>query len=265
MVESEIKNVPGSDREMKQFLDEKAEFYNCPRFIDTDPIQVPHQFTEKEDIEISAFLSATIAWGQRCTIINNALRLVKLMENRPFDFIMNFGEDDLNIFNDFKHRTFNSIDVKYFMASLRNIYLCHGGLQNVFEEKYLETGSIRESIIGFRKIFFETPFPQRTLKHISNVEKSASAKRINMFLRWMVRNDTHGVDFGLWKGISAASLYIPLDLHTGNMGRKLGLLQRKMNDWNAVEELTLQLRKFDPDDPVKYDFALFGLGIFEKF
>jgi uncharacterized protein (TIGR02757 family) len=187
------------------------------------------------------------------------------MDNCPFDFIMNSKLSDLEIFNDFKHRTFNAIDVKYFMISLKNIYLNHGGLQPVFEAKYSETVSIPDSIVCFRKVFFELPHPHRTLKHISNLEKSAAAKRINMFLRWMVRKDQRGVDFGIWNHISPASLYIPLDLHTGNVGRKLGLLNRNVNDWKAVEELTIQLRKFDAADPVKYDFALFGLGIFEKF
>ncbi|MBN2350828.1 MAG: TIGR02757 family protein, partial [Bacteroidales bacterium] len=248
--------------DLKKFLDQKYEFYNQPGFITSDPVQIPHRFSRKEDIEISAFLTAIIAWGQRKTIINNATRLMFLMDNHPHDFIVNANEKDFEIFLDFKHRTFNGDDAVYFLSSLKNLYLYHGGPGTFFEKKYRETGEIRNCLIEFRKIFFELPHLPRSEKHIANIQKKASAKRLNMFLRWMVRKDNGGVDFGLWN-IPASALYIPLDIHTGTVARKLGLLTRKQDDWNAVEELTNNLRVFDPKDPVKYDFALFGLGAFE--
>lgn len=251
--------------ELKDFLDEKAQKYNHPDFINTDPIQIPHLFTDKNDIEISGFLAASIAWGQRVTIINNLHKLISLMDHAPSEFILNYREQDLNRFKYFKHRTFNGDDCIFFIRSLRNIYQNHGGLGNLFQNLYSYENDIFNNLSQFRKVFFEIPHPDRTGKHISNVLKGASAKRLNMFLRWMVRKDNLGVDFGLWPEIAMADLYIPLDLHTGNVARKLGLLKRKQNDWKAVEELTLNLRKFDAADPVKYDFALFGLGVFEKF
>lgn len=250
--------------ELKDFLDEKAAKYNRPDFISTDPIQVPKQFSRKENIEIAALLTATISWGNRPAIIKNALRLMKLMDNRPFDFIQESSSSDLSALSSFVHRTFNGNDCIYFVRSLKNIYQNHGGLQQVFETGFQNGHSIKSSLAHFHKIFFEIP-GERTRKHIANVEKNASAKRLNMFLRWMVRSDNHGVDFGLWKGIPASALMLPLDVHTGNTARKLGLLKRKQNDWKAVEEVMETLRRFDPTDPVKYDFALFGLGIFEKF
>ena len=253
------------NQELYNFLEDKYNYYNRPEFISSDPVQVPHHFKEKEDIEISGFLAATIAWGQRKTIIDNALRLMRMMDNRPYHFILNASDDDLSDFFSFKHRTFNGIDIIYFIQSLRNIYRNHHGMEKVFSDGYLKNKNIREAIIHFRKFFFELPHPDRTGKHVADPGKNASAKRINMFLRWMVRSDGKGVDFGIWENIDSADLYIPLDIHTGNVAQKLGLLTRKQNDWQAVKELTDNLRLFDEHDPVKYDFALFGLGAFEKF
>ncbi len=253
------------NQELRDFLEEKYSYYNCQEFILSDPVQIPHLFDSKEDIEISGFLAATIAWGQRKTIISNALRLIGMMGNRPHHFILNAAEEDYDEFLSFKHRTFNGIDTVYFLQSLQNIYQNHGGLERVFLQGYEVNKNIREAIIYFRKVFFELPYPSRTGKHVADPGKNASAKRINMFLRWMVRCDNRGVDFGLWKNIAPAHLFIPLDVHTGSVAIKLGLLHRKQNDWLAVEELTGNLRKFDDCDPIKYDFALFGLGAFEKF
>ncbi len=249
---------------MKDFLDEKVELYNRPAFIEEDPVSIPHLFSRREDIEISGLLSAVIAWGQRKTILGNARKLMQWMDFAPFDFITGFSEKDLHPFRNFVHRTFNDSDCIAFLVALKNIYLGKKGLENLFKT---DPGhpSLKESISRFREVFFETPHEPRTEKHLADPMRNASAKRLNMFLRWMVRKDNKGVDFGIWKGISQADLMCPLDLHTGNVARKLGLLHRRQSDWKAVEELTGQLRKFDPDDPVKYDFALFGLGIYERF
>jgi uncharacterized protein (TIGR02757 family) len=249
-------------QEIYQLLEEKYNQFNRKLFIESDPISIPHLFSKKEDVEIAAFLSATIAWGQRATIIKNANQLVSLMDMEPYDFILNHTEKDLERFNNFKHRTFNTIDICYFIKSLQNIYTKHNGLESVFA---LNPNDIQQSIGNFKHIFFEIKHPQRTTKHVSDPLKNSSAKRINMFLRWMVRNDNRGVDFGLWNSINAKNLMCPLDVHSGNVARKLGLLQRTQNDWKAVEELTSNLRNFDKNDPIKYDFSLFGLGVFEKF
>ncbi len=245
---------------LKELLDEKYFLYNRPDFIENDPIQIPKSFEEKEDIEIAGFISASIAWGKRKSIINNAKKWIKYMDDAPYDFVLNHRETDLNKLRDFKHRTFNGIDAVFFMQSLQNIYKNHGGLEKVFIKGYKQEKQIFSAIDYFRQIFFEIPFPERTGKHISNVRKKSAAKRINMFLRWMVRKDKSGVDFGLWN-LPISALMIPLDVHTGNISRSLGLLTRKQNDWPAVEELTQNLRQFDPNDPVKYDFALFGMGV----
>jgi uncharacterized protein (TIGR02757 family) len=251
--------------DIHSFLDQKYHSFNHPNFIETDPIQVPALFTTKENIEIAGFLAATLAWGQRPTIIRNALNLVRLMNNDPIEFLLHTSEDELEMFLSFKHRTFNGIDCIYFLKALKNIYQNHGGLEQVFTMGYQNGNSIFSALVYFRKVFFELDHLHRTEKHISNVEKGASAKRLNMYLRWMVRSDQAEVDFGLWKQIPSSALMLPLDLHTGNVSRKLGLLTRTQNDWKAVEEITSRLREFDPLDPIKYDFALFGLGAFEKF
>jgi len=250
--------------ELKDFLDAKVIQYEHPKFLESDPLQVPHRFSKKEDIEISAFLTATIAWGNRKSIINNAYRLMELLGNAPHDFVMNFQEHDLEKLSDFVHRTFNGEDLAYFVRGLNNSYKNHGGLEAVFA-KNAEKDSMQSAISSFKQIFFEIPHPKRTTKHVSDPVKGSAAKRINMFLRWMVRKNTKEVDFGLWKSIATNQLSCPLDIHSGNVARKLKLLKRKQNDAKALAELDKNLRKLDPIDPVKYDFALFGLGVFEKF
>jgi uncharacterized protein (TIGR02757 family) len=253
-----------SKPELKSFLEEKYLQYNTKNFIDSDPIRVPHTFSQKNDIEISSFLTSIISWGNRKIIIRNAFKLMELMDNAPHDFIINHEEKELEIFNSFVHRTFNSTDLKYFITSLKNIYINHGGLEKVLSSN-LENQSTQKSIHILKKIFFQLPHQNRTRKHIADPLNGSSAKRINMFLRWMVRTDPNGVDFGIWKNIPIAYLSIPLDVHTGNISRKLGLLTRKQNDAKALQELDINLRKLDPLDPVKYDYALFGLGVFESF
>jgi uncharacterized protein (TIGR02757 family) len=250
--------------ELKEFLDEKVDLYNNPKFIESDPIQIPHQFSLKEDIEIAAFLSATIAWGNRKMIINNAQKLMNLIGNSPYDFVMSHSENDLETLQNFVHRTFNNLDLVTFVKGLNHIYTNHNGLEAVFA-KNQEALSMQKSISEFKKIFFEIEHQNRTQKHISDPMNNSAAKRINMFLRWMVRNDNKGVDFGIWKTISTASLSCPLDVHSGNVARKLELLTRKQNDAKALLELDTNLRNLDKNDPTKYDFALFGLGVFEKF
>ena len=254
-----------SSENIKSFLDEKIQLFNRAEFIETDPIKVPAFFTTKENIEIAGFLAATLAWGQRPTIIRNAMKLMALMQNDPIEFLQNSSEEDWAVFQSFKHRTFNGTDCIYFLKSLKNIYQNHGGLEQVFTDGFLNGNSIFSALVYFRKVFFELEHERRTEKHVSDVEKGAAAKRLNMYLRWMVRNDTSNVDFALWKQIPSSALMLPLDVHTGNVARKLGLLTRTQNDWRAVEEITAKLREFDPEDPIKYDFALFGLGVFEKF
>lgn len=249
---------------LKGFLDEKVSLYNNPAFIESDPIQIPHLFLQKEDREIAGFLIATIAWGNRKSIINNGYRLLHLMGNSPYDFVMDFSEKDFEPLSSFVHRTFTGDDLIYFILSLQNIYKNHRGLENVFTANAQKT-SVQESIHLFKKVFFELPHLLRTEKHVSDPLKNSAAKRINMFLRWMVRKDKAGVDFGIWNGISPAQLSCPLDVHSGNIARKLGLLKRKQNDHKAVLELDSKLKILDPEDPVKYDFALFGLGVFEDF
>jgi len=250
--------------ELKEFLDAKVLEYNHPKFLEDDPLQIPHRFNRKEDIEISAFLTATIAWGNRKSIINNATKLMELMGNTPYDFVMNHSEDDLERLSPFVHRTFNGIDLGYFVSSLQNIYKNHGGLESVFTEHQAKD-SMQPAISKFKEVFFELPHQTRTQKHVSDPNKGSAAKRINMFLRWMVRDNETGVDFGLWKNIDPAKLSCPLDVHSGNVARKLKLLKRKQNDAKALLELDKNLRKLDATDPVKYDFALFGLGVFERF
>jgi len=250
--------------EMREFLNEKVQAYNRPDFIELDPIQIPHLYRDKEDIEIAGFLAATIAWGNRVSIIKSAQKMMDLMGNSPYDFVLNHREKHLERFDGFVHRTFSSTDFLYFIYALKYLYQKKDGLEGVFAEHQSAT-SLQEAIHHLKKEFFSLPHPARTLKHLPDPLKGSAAKRINMFLRWMVRNDHAGVDFGLWKSISPSKLSCPLDVHTGTIARKLGLLKRKQNDARAVNELDLVLRSFDPEDPVKYDFALFSLGASEKF
>ncbi|TYA59081.1 TIGR02757 family protein [Formosa maritima] len=250
--------------ELKEFLDSKVKQYNHPDFIETDPIQIPHLFNKKEDIEISGFLTATIAWGNRKSIINNANRMMQLLEHSPYDFVKNHQEKDLEALLPFVHRTFNGTDFITFIKALQHICNNHQGLESVFVDG-LKDGSLQNSIHHFKKVFFEIEHLPRTQKHVSDPLKNSAAKRLNMMLRWFVRNDNTGVDFGIWKNISPSQLSCPLDVHSGNVARKLGLLKRKQNDAKALQELDNSLRKLDSEDPVKYDFALFGLGVFEGF
>lgn len=246
-----------NSEDLKVFLDEKYLQYNQSDFILDDPIQLPHQFTQKEDIEIIAFIVSTIAWGNRKAIIKSGQKLIQLLQESPYEFVMNYQGELLP----FVHRTFNAEDLQFFLLSLQNIYQKHGGLENAFALHKGQSG-VKQRIINFRQLFLEIPHEKRSEKHLSSPEKGSSAKRINMFLRWMVRNDGRGVDFGIWKNISPAELYLPLDVHTGNISRQLGLLSRPQDDWKALDELMFHLQKFDPNDPVKYDFALFGLGVY---
>ncbi len=250
--------------ELKEFLDEKVVLYNNPKFIESDPIQIPHQFSLKEDIEIAGFLTATIAWGNRKMIIKNASKMMELLGNSPFDFVMNHQEKDIEAFKGFVHRTFNADDFTFFIKALQNIYRNHNGLESILLVTD-KSNTYKNSIHHFKKTFFELPHQIRTQKHVSDPLKNSASKRINMFLRWVVRENKTGVDFGIWKKHNPAHLHCPLDVHTGNVARKLGILTRKQNDWKAIQELDITLRDFDKNDPVKYDFALFGLGVFEKF
>ena len=251
-----------NQKELKSFLDQKTQEYESIGFISNDPIQIPHQFSKKEDIEIAGFLSATVSWGNRVSILNSASRIIDMMDHSPHEFILNHKEKDFKKLKGFVHRTFNEQDLLYFFKSLKNIYQKYGGLEKLFSSNKIP---LQKRIHHFKKIFFELNHLRRTEKHVSDPLKGSAAKRINMFLRWMVRSNQKGVDFGIWKSISSSDLSLPLDIHTGGVARKLGLLKRKQNDAKALLELDTKLRKFDPIDPVRYDFALFGLGAFEKF
>ena len=250
--------------ELKEFLDEKVDKYNTIDFIGSDPISVPHRYTKKEDIEIAGLLAATIAWGNRKMIVKNGHRMLDLIGESPYDFVMSHKKFQLERFEGYVHRTFNEIDLVYFITALKHIYKNKGGLENVFNAQLTEN-SLQPSIHYFKQVFFEIKHPVRTTKHISDPFKGSAAKKINMYLRWLVRKDNKGVDFGIWNTLKPAQLSCPLDVHSGNVARKLGLLSRTQNDAKAVEELDANLRLLDSADPVKYDFALFGLGIFENF
>ncbi|TPN88699.1 TIGR02757 family protein [Aquimarina algicola] len=250
--------------ELKDFLDEKAAFYENPKFIETDPVQIPHLFTQKEDIEIAGFLTATISWGNRKSILTNAHKLMSILGDSPYDFIMTHPKIEPEDLNDFVHRTFNTHDLAYFITGLHRLYTKYGDMESFFTQ-FKSENSLQNAIHHFKREFFVLPHLSRTEKHISDPQKKSAAKRINMFLRWMVRNPKAGVDLGIWKTLSPSQLSCPLDVHSGNVARKLKILNRKQNDSVALLELDTALRKLDPNDPVKYDYALFGLGVFEKF
>ncbi|WKV10688.1 TIGR02757 family protein [Marivirga harenae] len=253
--------------EVRSLLDEKYDLYNRPDFIAEDPVSIPHLFTKKQDIEISAFFASILAWGQRKTIINKCKELMTMMGNSPHEFIMHHSENDLKDLMHFKHRTFNDIDTLYFIHFFKAFYQKHDSLEEAFLlGRSTENEFIKESLIAFHHFFFASEIaPQRTRKHIATPERKSACKRINMYLRWMVRQDDRGVDFGIWNNIKTADLICPCDLHVDRVARKLGLIQRKQTDWQTAEELTAGLRKMDSNDPVKYDFALFGLGVMEGF
>jgi len=253
---------------IKAFLDSKVIQYNHPNFIPNDPVSIPHLFTQKQDIEIMGLWASVLAWGQRVTIINKCHELIKLMDGTPYDFIMNHEETDLKKLLKFKHRTFNDVDTLYFISFFKYHYQNHASLEAAFIPAGSITGEnvVEQSLNYFRSYFFSLPdYPHRTRKHISSPSQKSTCKRLNMFLRWMVRKDNHGVDFGIWKQIKTSDLICPCDLHVDRVARKLNLITRKQTDWQTAIELTDRLREFDPKDPVKYDFALFGLGIEEKF
>lgn len=251
-------------KDLKDFLDEKVDKYNRLDFIESDPISIPHFYSEKEDIEISGFMVANIAWGNRKMIIKNGKRMMELLGNSPYDFIINHKDIHLERISGFVHRTFNEKDFIYFIKALKYIYIQKNGLEGIFN-KYKTGDSLQFAIHQLKNIFFEIPHPLRTLKHIADPLNGSAAKKINMYLRWMVRKDNRGVDFGIWKNIETSILSCPLDIHSGNIARKLGLLTCKQNNAKAVTELDYHLREMDANDPVKYDFALFGLGVFENF
>jgi len=250
-----------SDKELFEYLEEKYLKFDSPSFIETDPISIPHKFSRRQDIEISGLISATIAWGQRKSIINNANHFMALMDSSPYEFVMNHSKSDLKRFDKAVHRTFNGEDLKFFITSLRNIYLKYKSIEDVFVKEQ----GVYDGLCAFYREFFSIPHQDRTRRHVANVAKGSAAKRLNMYLRWMVRRDKKGVDFGIWDRISMSDLYLPLDVHTGRISRMIGLLERNQNDWKAVEELTSRLKEFDSKDPVKYDFALFGVGVNEDF
>ncbi|MDQ6480810.1 TIGR02757 family protein [Dyadobacter sp. LHD-138] len=244
-------------------LEAKAEQYNQPDFIPYDPISIPHRFSKKQDIEIMGFWAAVLAWGQRKTIINKCLELSSLMDDAPYDFVKNHQESDLKKFLGFKHRTFNATDTLYFLHFFQNFYNQHDSLEYAFSSHMsVSDVTIENGLIGFYDLFSDSEnFPGRTKKHIATPVRKSSCKRLNMFLRWMVRKDNKGVDFGIWENISPSQLVCPCDVHVDRIGRKLGLIQRPVTDWKTATELTASLRMLNPNDPVLYDFALFGLGI----
>ncbi|MFY0673867.1 MAG: TIGR02757 family protein [Bacteroidia bacterium] len=248
-------------QELYELLERKYQQFNTSAFIDDDPVCIPHEFSQKEDIEIAGFFAATFAWGQRITIINKCKELMNLMDWAPHDFVLNHSNIDLERLTNFKHRTFNFVDLTFFIKRLKQAYLNEGGLETLFSKG----NSAKERLTNF-ELAFKTyeGFETRTGKHIATPARKSTCKRLNMYLRWMVRDDKGGVDLGIWKRISPKELMCPFDVHVERVSRSLGLLKRKQRDWQAVEELTENLRKFDPEDPVKYDYALFGLGILEK-
>ena len=251
--------------DLKSFLNSKVDQFNQPGFIELDPVSIPHQFKKKQDIEISGLIAAVLAWGQRVTIISKAKDFLNRMDNSPHDFLLNHKSSDLRLFKDYRHRTFNETDALYFVEFLSQYYKQNKSLETAFG--ILPTDEhIGKGLENFHRLFFSLEdFPKRTKKHISTPERKSACKRMNMYLRWMVRNDNKGVDFGIWKDISPSQLICPCDLHVERVARKLKLITRKQLDWQAALELTSNLKKLDELDPVKYDFALFGLGIFEKF
>ena len=246
---------------MRDLLERLHDRYNNESFIEADPISVPHSFTRPVDREIAGFLAATIAWGNRRAIVQSAHRMMRYMDNAPEDFVRNATEADMEYLRTYVHRTFNGVDFQDFVRGLRHIITKWGSVGNYFETRYEEHGDLRSVFSDFRRDFFAAEHDPHCEKHLSSIDKGAACKRLCMYLRWFVRHDNRGVDFGMWRRIPMSALYMPLDIHTGRMGRNLGLLSRKQSDWKAVEELTASLRELHADDPVRYDYSLFGLGI----
>jgi len=250
---------------LKEFLDSKVDLYNQPEFIALDPISIPHQYTKKQDIEIAGFFAATLAWGKRITVINKCKELLRMMDNAPHEFLLKHKFSDLKPFENFKHRTFNSTDALYFIESLKVYYRAHESLEDAFIGLRSDP-TVESGLVNFHDQFFSLPdFPKRTIKHVSTPVRKSACKRLNMYLRWMVRQDDKGVDFGIWRKINPSQLICPCDVHVERVGRKLKLIRKKGMNWQTALELTANLRKLDPIDPVKYDFALFGLGIIERY
>lgn len=257
---------PKSHNPLKDFFDEKVKQYNQVSFIKDDPVCIPHLFSGKADIEIAGLFAAVFAWGNRTTIINKSKELMNLMDNAPHDFCLNHTNKDLQHLTKFKHRTFNATDLLYFIEFLRQHYSSHKSLEEAFIKKSKAGGGVEQALIHFHNYFFSIEHaPARTKKHIATPYKGSTCKRLNMYLRWMVRNDKQGVDFGIWKKIKPSELICPIDVHVARVAKRFGLLERKQIDWQAAVELTTYLRTLDPTDPVKYDFALFGLGVIEKY
>lgn len=252
--------------ELKRYLDEKVEEFNQPIFIEKDPISVPHHFSKKQDIEIAGFFAALLAWGNRTSILNSCGKLMEMMDEAPYDFIVNFEEQDLKVTKGFVHRTFNSTDLIYLFHFLQQHYKENESLESAFAQfMNKESTDIEPALKGFHDYCFSMEYvSERTRKHIATPSKNSACKRLNMYLRWMVREDNKGVDFGLWKAIRANQLICPLDVHSSRFARKFHLLNRKQNDWKAALELTENLRQLDAEDPVRYDFALFGLGVMKE-
>lgn len=249
------------DNQLKELLEGLYDKYNRPEFIEADPISVPHRFAGRADREVAGFFAATIAWGNRKAIVGNGHRMMHYMDDAPADFVRNASARELAQLSACVHRTFNGGDFRDFVLALRSMEVRFGGIGAFFEQRYEATGSIPATLADFRREFFCAEHDRRCEKHVSDIAKGAACKRLCMYLRWMVRRDDRGVDFGEWTRIPASALYLPLDVHVGDMGRALGLLARRQNDWRAVEQLTEALRAFDPKDPVRYDFSLFGAGV----
>ena len=249
--------------DLHSFLEEKVIQYNRPDFIELDPISIPHQFSQKQDIEIMGFWASILAWGQRKTIINKCNELIDWMGGTPYDFVMNHQDSDLKPFLSFKHRTFNDEDTLYFIRFFRWYYQQHHSLEDAFAQFLSpDDSNVKKAIEGFHNFFFSLEdFPRRTQKHVATPKRNSACKRINMFLRWMVRKDDAGVDFGLWDQIKTSQLVCPCDVHVGRVAQKLGLISTDKYNWKVAESLTKELKLFDAHDPVKYDFALFGLGV----
>ena len=254
-----------SREELRELLDELHDRYKNPDFIEADPISVPHSFTDPVDREVAGLLASTIAWGNRKAIVQSAHRMMGYMDNQPRDFVLNASEGDMAYLSSYVHRTFNGGDFQDFVRGMRHIIEEWGSVGGFFEYHYLESGDVRKAISAFRREFFSVSHDKHSEKHLSSIDRGAACKRIAMYMRWFVRRDDRGVDFGQWQKIPMSALYLPLDIHTGRMGRAMGLLQRKQDDWKAVEEITASLREFCPEDPTRYDYSLFGAGITKLF
>lgn len=250
-----------SREELHELLEQLHDRYNRPEFIENDPISVPHSFSTRDDREVAGLFASTIAWGNRKAIVKSAHRMMQYMDNAPSDFVRNASKRELALLGSYVHRTFNGQDFQDFVRGTRGLFERFGGIGRFVEDRYEATGSMAQVLSDFRREFFACDHNPHSEKHLSSIDKGAACKRLNMYFRWFVRRDERGVDFGEWRKVPMSALYLPLDVHTGNMGRALGLLRRKQSDWKATEEITASLRDFDADDPTRYDFSLFGAGI----